>query len=475
MRKPRVESAESITASQPQACPDGVGPASIPATRNVKPRLVILSPTMEEGHGLDLTYITERIIAVSFPAGCSEESYLHNLQEVTRMLKSKHGDNYLVLNLSEKRYDLTKLNPKIMDVGWPEHHALPLDKMCTICKAQESWLNSNPQHVVVIHCRGGKGCIGVVISSYMHFTNISASADQALDRIAMKKFYDDKISALMQPSQKRYIQFLSGLPSGSVKMNASPLFLHFVILHGTPNFDTGGVCRPFLKLYQAMQPVYTSGIYNVGPENPSRICIIIEPAQLLKGDVMVRLGKMPGDRIHPASDSIQSGAKASFNPPASFQYKPKFWNKSFPKPPSEKLPGSRQCLLPCLQQEAQLANCKCAPGGRWMQGIDRWIPSIQLLHNHSAVNRRHFSAPQKLHADCEKEMLDGGVPGTTVRGRTLAFSTTVVCEDKVKWVIRRTISCYRERRESSSEGKNEAKTKGKVSRERRRTFLDDFI
>ncbi|XP_063574547.1 uncharacterized protein LOC129051245 isoform X2 [Pongo abelii] len=131
--------------------------------------------------------------------------------------------------------------------------------------------------------------------------------------------------------------------------------------------------------------------------------------------VGVRLGKMPGDRIHPASDSIQSGAKASFNPPASFQYKPKFWNKSFPKPPSEKLPGSRQCLLPCLQQEAQLANCKCAPGGPWMQGVDRWIPSIRLLHNHSAVNRRHFSAPQKLHADCEKEMLDGGVPGTTVR------------------------------------------------------------
>nr|XP_054392450.1 tensin-1-like isoform X13 [Pongo abelii] len=543
MRKTQAESVGSSTASQPQACPDGVVPEELTSSLHTfknkafkkskvcgvckqiidgqgilcrackyschkkceakvvipcgvqvrleqapgsstlssslcydKPLwLVILSPTMEEGHGLDLTYITERIIAVSFPAGCSEESYLHNLQEVTRMLKSKHGDNYLVLNLSEKRYDLTKLNPKIMDVGWPEHHALPLDKMCTICKAQESWLNSNPQHVVVIHCRGGKGCIGVVISSYMHFTNISASADQALDRIAMKKFYDDKISALMQPSQKRYIQFLSGLPSGSVKMNASPLFLHFVILHGTPNFDTGGVCRPFLKLYQAMQPVYTSGIYNVGPENPSRICIIIEPAQLLKGDVMVRLGKMPGDRIHPASDSIQSGAKASFNPPASFQYKPKFWNKSFPKPPSEKLPGSRQCLLPCLQQEAQLANCKCAPGGRWMQGIDRWIPSIQLLHNHSAVNRRHFSAPQKLHADCEKEMLDGGVPGTTVRGRTLAFSTTVVCEDKVKWVIRRTISCYRERRESSSEGKNEAKTKGKVSRERRRTFLDDFI
>ncbi|KAM5203745.1 tensin-3 isoform 1-T1 [Hipposideros larvatus] len=250
---------------------------------------------MEDGRELELTYVTERIIAVSFPAGCSEESYLHSLQEVTRMLRSKHGDNYLVLNLSEKRYDLTKLNPKILDVGWPELHAPPLDKVCTICKAQESWLHSDPQHVVVIHCRGGKGRIGVVISSYMHFTNVSASADQALDRFAMKKYYDDKVSALMQPSQKRYVQFLSGLLSGTVKMNAAPLFLHFVIVHGTPNFDAGGdgpaprsACRPFLKLYQALRPVYTSGIYNVGPENPSRICIAIEPAQLLKGDVMVK-------------------------------------------------------------------------------------------------------------------------------------------------------------------------------------------
>ncbi|NXJ67948.1 TENS3 protein, partial [Rostratula benghalensis] len=242
---------------------------------------------MEEGYELDLTYITERIIAVSFPASCSEETYLRNLQDVTQMLKSKHGDNYLVLNLSEKRYDLAKLNPKIMDVGWPDLHAPPLDKVCTICKAMESWLNNDPQHVVVIHCRGGKGRIGVVISSYMHFTNVSASADQALDRFAMKKFFDDKVAALMQPSQRRYVQFLSGLLSGSVKMNTTPLFLHYVILHGIPSFDAGGACRPFLKLYQAMQPVYTSGIYSLGQDSQSRICIAIDPAQLLKGDIMV--------------------------------------------------------------------------------------------------------------------------------------------------------------------------------------------
>uniref|UniRef100_A0A670JQB7 Tensin 3 n=1 Tax=Podarcis muralis TaxID=64176 RepID=A0A670JQB7_PODMU len=167
--------------------------------------------------------------------------------------------------------------------------------MGTICKAIEFWLNSDSQHVVVIHCQGGKGRIGVVISAYMPFAGVSASADQALDRFAMKKFFDDKVSALMQPSQKSYAQFLSGLLSGSVKMNTSSLFLHYVILHRILNFDAGGgqspffsACRPFLKVYQAMQPVYTSGIYSVGPENKNSVSIGVEPAQLLKGDVMLK-------------------------------------------------------------------------------------------------------------------------------------------------------------------------------------------
>ncbi|XP_034039166.1 tensin-3-like isoform X2 [Thalassophryne amazonica] len=243
---------------------------------------------MEEGYELDLTYITERIIAVSFPRGCSEEVYSHNLKDVTRMLKSKHADNYLIINLSEKRHDLSRMNPKTLDMGWPDQHAPPLDKICTICKAMESWLNADPLHVAVIHCRGGKGRIGVIISSFVHFTDISASADQALDRFAMRKYYDDKVSAMMTPSQKRYVWILNSLLSGSMKINASPLFLHCIILHGMPNFNAAGVCHPYIKVYQGMQAVYSSGVYLIGPGHRDRICITLEPAQLLKGDIMVK-------------------------------------------------------------------------------------------------------------------------------------------------------------------------------------------
>ncbi|XP_067308400.1 tensin-3-like isoform X2 [Pseudorasbora parva] len=240
---------------------------------------------MEEGYELDLTYVTERIIAVSFPQDGFEETYLRNLRDVTRMLKSKHADNYLVINLSERKQELTKMNPKTLDTGWPDFHAPPLDKICTICKAIENWLNADPLHVVVIHCRGGKGRIGVVISSFVHFTDVSASADQALDRFAMRKFYDDKVSTQMTPSQKRYVWILNSLLSGSIKMNTSPLFLHCVILHGIP---AGLLCQPYVKVYQAMQVVYVSGIYHIGASHKDRICMALEPAQLLKGDIMVK-------------------------------------------------------------------------------------------------------------------------------------------------------------------------------------------
>uniref|UniRef100_A0A8C1YTL4 Tensin 3 n=1 Tax=Cyprinus carpio TaxID=7962 RepID=A0A8C1YTL4_CYPCA len=235
---------------------------------------------MEEGYDLDLTYVTERIIAVSFPQDCFEEMYLRTLRDVTRMLKSKHADNYLVISLSERQQELTKMNPKTLDTGWLDFHAPPLDKICSICKATESWLNADRLHVVVIHCRGGKGRIGVLISSFVHFTDVSVSADQALDRFAMRKFYDDKVSA--------YVWILNSLLSGSIKMNTSPLFLHFILIHCVPQFDPAGACQPYLKVYQGMQAVCVSGVYRVGAAHRDRICIALEPAQLLKGDITVK-------------------------------------------------------------------------------------------------------------------------------------------------------------------------------------------
>ncbi|NP_001383367.1 tensin isoform 3 [Gallus gallus] len=251
-------------------------------------RSMSVTAAMESSCELDLVYITERIIAVSYPSTAEEQSFRSNLREVAHMLKSKHGDNYVLFNLSERRHDISKLHPKVLDFGWPDLHTPALEKICSICKAMDTWLNAAAHNVVVLHNKGNRGRLGVVVAAYMHYSNISASADQALDRFAMKRFYEDKVVPVGQPSQKRYIHYFSGLLSGSIKMNNKPLFLHHVIMHGIPNFESKGGCRPFLKIYQAMQPVYTSGIYNVQGDSQTGICITIEPGLLLKGDILLK-------------------------------------------------------------------------------------------------------------------------------------------------------------------------------------------
>ncbi|XP_037253291.1 tensin-1 isoform X1 [Falco rusticolus] len=257
-------------------------------SRRKTSRSMSLATAMESSCELDLVYITERIIAVSYPSTAEEQSFCSNLREVAHMLKSKHGDNYVLFNLSERRNDISKLHPKVLDFGWPDLHTPALEKICSICKAMDTWLNAAAHNVVVLHNKGNRGRLGVVVAAYMHYSNISASADQALDRFAMKRFYEDKVVPVGQPSQKRYIHYFSGLLSGSIKMNNKPLFLHHVIMHGIPNFESKGGCRPFLKIYQAMQPVYTSGIYNVQGDSQTGICITIEPGLLLKGDILLK-------------------------------------------------------------------------------------------------------------------------------------------------------------------------------------------
>ncbi|XP_070597086.1 tensin-2 isoform X2 [Erythrolamprus reginae] len=257
--------------------------------RNTLPRSFSLDHVMERKYDFDLIYITERIISVSFPPALEEQRYRSNLREVAQMLKSKHEDKYLLLNLSEKRHDIIRLNPKVQDFGWPDLHAPPLDKICSICKAMETWLNSDPQHVAVLHCKGNKGKTGVIVASYMYYSKISASADQALSTLTMRKFCEDKVAASLQPSQKRYIHYFSGLLSGTIKMNSNTLFLHHVLLPAIPTFENGGGYQPFLKIYQSMQLVYTSGIYSLhDASGTQKICISLEPALLLKGDVMVK-------------------------------------------------------------------------------------------------------------------------------------------------------------------------------------------
>ncbi|TRY85972.1 hypothetical protein DNTS_021020 [Danionella cerebrum] len=248
----------------------------------------VMEKLMGSHYDFDLTYITERIISVLYLSELDEQQYRANLKEVASMLKSKHQDKFLLINLSEKRHDICRLNPKVEEFGWPDLHAPPLDKICSVCKTMENWLNSDPRNVVVLHCKGNRGKTGVIVAAYMHYSKISAGADQALSTVAMRKFCEDKISSFLHPSQNRYIYYFAGLLSGAIKMNSSPLFLQQILFPVLLNYQSGGGYSAFLKIYQSMKLVYCSSEYDLQNSNSEMLCVNIEPALLLKGDILVK-------------------------------------------------------------------------------------------------------------------------------------------------------------------------------------------
>ncbi|XP_033096424.1 phosphatidylinositol 3,4,5-trisphosphate 3-phosphatase TPTE2-like [Anneissia japonica] len=56
----------------------------------------------EEGFDLDLTYVTDRVIATSFPSSGKQKLYRNSIREVSRFLDFKHRDHYKVYNLCSK-------------------------------------------------------------------------------------------------------------------------------------------------------------------------------------------------------------------------------------------------------------------------------------------------------------------------------------------------------------------------------------
>ncbi|XP_022242191.1 tensin-3-like [Limulus polyphemus] len=246
---------------------------------------------------MDITYITERIIVLTFPESGTDATYRSNLKEAARMLQTKHGDKYMVINLSERRQELLKLNNQVEDCGWPSDLAPELDKIYKICDVLDKWLKSNAQHIIVLHSKGDKGRVGVVIAAYMHHSNKYASAEQALDRFAMKRLYDDKFSERMHPSQKRYVQYFSGLLTSMIRTNKDTVYLHNIIIYGIPSLESKGY-RPFVKIYQRMKLVYTSEVH-IATEQTRKVLITINPCLPLCGDIFIKCyhrQQKPSDR-----------------------------------------------------------------------------------------------------------------------------------------------------------------------------------
>ncbi|KAJ4819881.1 hypothetical protein LUZ62_032447 [Rhynchospora pubera] len=168
----------------------------------------------EDGFDLDMTYITENIIAMGFPAGdlssglfgYIEGFYRNHMEEVIRFFESRHKGKYKVYNLcSERLYDASLLEGKVASFPFDDHNCPPLGLIKAFCESASLWLKADPQNVVVVHCKAGMGRTGLMISSLIFYLKLFPTSEECIAFFNKKRCIDGK--GLVLPSQIRYVEY----------------------------------------------------------------------------------------------------------------------------------------------------------------------------------------------------------------------------------------------------------------------------
>eukprot|EP00039_Didymoeca_costata_P019082 m.336157 g.336157 ORF g.336157 m.336157 type:complete len:641 (-) comp17773_c0_seq1:1032-2954(-) len=280
------------------------------AARRLVSRVQRKSRYVDGSFELDLTYITPRIIAMSFPASGLEATYRNNVADVAAMLTEKHGDHFMIINVAEKSYESAGMQYQVLDFGWPDHMAPPLERLCGCVQAMDGWNRMDEKNVVVVHCKGGKGRTGVVIAAYMLHARLFDDTELAMEHFAMKRFKstDRSKTGITQESQRRYVRYFKDVVEGKMEVRDRKLFLESIEMSHVPDFEKGQ-CRPVIKLLefppgttQALEVMeFPSNIYTgkavFGPDHEK----VLMPANFMiqRGDLLVLCFHRQGKKLVP--------------------------------------------------------------------------------------------------------------------------------------------------------------------------------
>jgi len=202
-----------------------------------------------EGYDLDLTYITDRIIAMGFPADNIEKVYRNPLEEVVSFFEKRHKNRYKVYNLCSERIYPSNTFYSQGYYPFDDHEAPPLDLLLPFCDDMHNWLKAHRQNIVAVHCKAGKGRTGLMICCYLIYSNFLNTAEQALKYYGLMRTTNGKGVTIQ--SQIRYLEFFEEIIKRKIPnpLDSPKLQLKQIKLNTVPNFNLFSEgCTPFFEI-----------------------------------------------------------------------------------------------------------------------------------------------------------------------------------------------------------------------------------
>ncbi|KAM6469372.1 cyclin-G-associated kinase isoform 2-T2 [Liasis olivaceus] len=204
---------------------------------------------------LDISYITSRIVVMSFPAEGVESAIKNNIEDVRLFLDSKHPGRYAVYNLSPRTYRPSRFHNRVSECGWPARRTPNLQNLYSICKNMHSWLKQDPKNVCIVHCLDGRAASAVVVCSFLCFCRLFTTAEAAVYMFSMKRCPPG-----IWPSHKRYIEYMCDMMADEpIIPHSKPILIKSIVMTPVPLFSKQrNGCRPFCEVYVGDERVTTT-------------------------------------------------------------------------------------------------------------------------------------------------------------------------------------------------------------------------
>jgi len=220
---------------------------------------------------LDCQVFTVRpdLLVIEFPSD-------DKIDRLSTRLNMSYAQRMLILNMSERRYSVTKFEGEVVDVNFRGLPAPPLELLMELCISAQHWLESDSGNVIVVHCFSGYTRSTVFLSCFLAFRGMYSSPVDALHRVCDSVGIDD-VKAIV-PSQRRYLTYFQQCQQGLSPLRKR-LRLQRTQLNGVPRFESDGnvIFRPYLEVWNHGELVYTSF------ESKQACASTEEPAEFPKG------------------------------------------------------------------------------------------------------------------------------------------------------------------------------------------------